>query len=177
MSNTNININLPFAYIQNRGTNEVVPLERRITRKEAIAIVKNQRPPEDCDPKEWQSYQIDQLLKMNHQQWNSIADIVNAAEREFLGDRITYTKDYIEDEFIKAALEDSRIVTALETAGNTLMLDKINDYDATKIQTFPKGPYTPKPDKEIAKDILENYKKGLITADTAIDELSYLQLQ
>ena len=177
MSNINININLPYAYIQDKETNEVVPLERKITRKEAITIVKNQRPPEDCDTKAWQAYQVDQLLKMRYTQWDSIVDIINAAERTFLGQNVTYTKDYIEDEFIKAALEDNRIVNALESAGNNRMLDKINDYDATKIQTFPKGPYTPKPHKEIAKDILENYKKGLITTDTAIDELSYLQLE
>ena len=177
MSIININITLPFAYIQEKETNEVTPLERKITRKEAIAIVKNQQPPQDCDPKAWQSYQIDQLLGKRHAQWNSIAEIVNAAERKFFGQNVTYTKDYIEDEFIKAALEDSRIVTALETAGNTVMLDKINGYEPSRANTIPAGPYTPKSNKDIAKDILENYKKGLITADTAIDELSFLKLR
>lgn len=177
MSNINININLPYAYIQDKKTNEVVPLERKITRKEAIAIVKNQRPPEDCDTKAWQAYQVDQLLKMRYTQWDSIVDIVNAAERKFLDQNVTYTIDQNEDEFIKAALEDNQIVNALESAGNNRMLDKIKDYNTTKIQTFPKGPYTPKTDKEIAKEILENYKKGLITADTAIDELSHLELE
>lgn len=97
-------------------TNEIVNLERPLTRMEAIQKVKEMDIPKDADPKEYKQYMTEKLLKEKTKKFTSLYDAISTAIRflekkgvlQISAEEISFRYDDSEQQFEKELDEKTR---------------------------------------------------------------------